>query len=71
MSKLHNPFATTQNMKDERDYYTLSNSLLQCEFCRFDSSNGKFYPDDKTVEWVCESCEKFNVIKNAKIHVGS
>lgn len=49
------------------DTIAILNSVLTCQFCYNDSSEGTYHPDVKILVWDCDTCDETNIVKGFEL----
>lgn len=69
-----NPFKQKRASKDAGPglpdgAVAITNSVLTCEYCFHESSEGTYYPESKTLTWICDNnrCGGVNIVKNFEL----
>lgn len=67
---LTNPFNDTgpkPNPGGSDESVPVTSSILVCEMCFSETSEGTYYPGSKRLTWECSKCGEFNSVKGIEL----
>lgn len=62
-----NTNASSGSQKGSEDVVIVQDSVLVCEGCFAETSNGTYTPGTKTLAWNCVACDRLNVVRNIEL----